>query len=81
MSLFQAKLNDEASKVQFQKYKSNTDLYKIASVFGKQIPGFTEFAVNRWLETTFRLNSNNEFVDFKNLKSAVERDCKDEKRT
>lgn len=81
MSLFQAKLNEETSKVQIQRYKSNADFYKIASVFGKQIPGFTEFSVNRWLETTYRLNSNNDFVDFKNLKAAVDRDFKDEKRT
>lgn len=80
MELFTNKLNEEDSKFQISKYKTNSDLYRIAKVFGNRIPGFTEFVAQRWLDIGNRINSVELYQDVLNIKQAVERDIKGPRR-
>lgn len=68
LELFNGKILDENGRMEIAKYKSHSDLYAIAHIFGRQLPGFTEMCAKRWLEKTNKIVNSQEFKDVVNLK-------------
>jgi hypothetical protein len=68
LELFNGKILDENGRMEIAKYRSHSDLYAIAHTFGRQLPGFTEMCIQRWLEKTNKIGNSQDFKDVVNLK-------------